>query len=498
MMILSALLMLGSCSDDDNSGNEGPAYARISLSAEKLQAPKEGGQVSVTVTSDADWRLAGVCDWAHPSITEGKSGDAVTFTIDENTTGGDQSTTFKFFTGASVAPLVIESVQGYSLGLLSDDAMEVTRDGGRVTITLSSNISDLSVDFGDGGEEWLSFESQNTFADKQIVALNVAANENYVPRSATVTVSSPLVEESVTVTIDQARTDFFEVTQDEMEDNMLLLDKSAQTVQLTVLTNMDFTAEVTEGGDWLTVTQQPDGVAGDDGRTTYVLNCVLGATEDARAGVIKFKVTGASTVNVSIVQKDENEKVARISDSFAGELVELGWITPVGDYYLVLEKGLQATVFDMTHDSWIQIEDLEGIENFPNLETLKFSCYYYMKTLDISGLHKVKTLSFTNAIYVSLFNFGDNPITSFELLPALSNGASSADDLTFISEKLEYLNCNQRVNWWAYTQSIDVSGCPALKTLVANDLGNALKTIYIKKGQEIDIQTTDGVEIVEK
>ena len=106
MMILSALLMLGSCSDDDDptTGMD----ARISLSSDVLQVTKEGGTVSVTVTSDADWRLAGVCDWAHPSATEGQNGDVVTFTVDENTTDEDLSTTFKFFTGASVAPLVIE------------------------------------------------------------------------------------------------------------------------------------------------------------------------------------------------------------------------------------------------------------------------------------------------------------------------------------------------------------------------------------------------------
>ena len=82
MMILSALLMLGSCSDDDDptTGMD----ARISLSSDVLQVTKEGGTVSVTVTSDADWRLAGVCDWAHPSATEGQSGDVVTFTVDED------------------------------------------------------------------------------------------------------------------------------------------------------------------------------------------------------------------------------------------------------------------------------------------------------------------------------------------------------------------------------------------------------------------------------
>ena len=150
MMILSALLMLGSCSDDDDptTGMD----ARISLSSDVLQVTKEGGTVSVTVTSDADWRLAGVCDWAHPSATEGQNGDVVTFTVDENTTDEDLSTTFKFFTGASVAPLVIESLQGNTFDLSSDETVDLAQAGGRMYIQLKGSIQDFSVSFSEGAD----------------------------------------------------------------------------------------------------------------------------------------------------------------------------------------------------------------------------------------------------------------------------------------------------------------------------------------------------------
>lgn len=67
MITLLAATMLWSCSDDEsiNNGNE----AIISLSTNTIQADKNGGDVTVTVTSSGDWRLSGACDWAHPSVT---------------------------------------------------------------------------------------------------------------------------------------------------------------------------------------------------------------------------------------------------------------------------------------------------------------------------------------------------------------------------------------------------------------------------------------------
>ena len=63
MIILSASLLLWGCSDDDESINSG--NSTISLSTNILQVDKNGGDATVTVTSSDNWRLSGICDWAH-------------------------------------------------------------------------------------------------------------------------------------------------------------------------------------------------------------------------------------------------------------------------------------------------------------------------------------------------------------------------------------------------------------------------------------------------
>lgn len=63
MIVLSVSLLLWGCSDDDESINNG--NSTISLSTNILQVDKNGGDATVTVTSSDNWRLSGICDWAH-------------------------------------------------------------------------------------------------------------------------------------------------------------------------------------------------------------------------------------------------------------------------------------------------------------------------------------------------------------------------------------------------------------------------------------------------
>lgn len=491
MMMLSALLFLGSCSDDDSTTDTGVG-AQISLSSDVLQVAKEGGTVSVVVTSDADWRLAGVCDWAHPSATEGQSGDEVTFTVDENTTGEDLSTTFKFFTGASVAPLVIESVQGFTFNLASEETVEVAQEGGQVSIRVESNIRNFSVAFSDGGDAWLSLADQTEFGKNQILRLNVSENETYLQRSSVVSISNPQSDDVIEVTLNQAPTAKFEVTQANLENGLLSCDMSKQSVEMTVVTNLEFEASVTNGQEWISDLQVSTPETAENGLSTYLVSCNLESTEEARVGAVTFNFNGTSQV-VSIVQKDPSMPVAKISQDFSEELVDAGWIMPLGEFFLVLEKGLNATVFDFPN---VRIEDLTGIESFPNLEVLRFSIYMDMETFDISGLHKVKTLEMTqySYSYITELNLGDNPITSLKYGEFAR--VSYSRSLKVISEKLENLDCTMG-RYYGSTSTLDVSECPALKTLEAYNFCSSLSTIIKKSGQEIEINKRDRVKIEE-
>lgn len=175
-----------------------------------------------------------------------------------------------------------------------------------------------------------------------------------------------------------------------------------------------------------------------------------------------------------------------------------GWALPIDDTKcIILEEGLNATSFSNTSYP-NQIKDLTGIEYFPNLTSLRLGYCSNMKKLDISGLHKVSSLTFNSPTICEEYNLGDNPITSFNA--GGSYVYSEAESLKVISSKLESLDLSL-VSWYAsydYVTSIDASECPALTNLNANR-SSKIKTLYLKTGQVIPKLTkNDATTIVYK
>ena len=203
--------------------------------------------------------------------------------------------------------------------------------------------------------------------------------------------------------------------------------------------------------------------------------------------------------DIAIVQKDPDASPVEIPDAVLRALcISNGWALPIDDTKcIILEEGLNATSFSNTSYS-NQIKDLTGIEYFPNLTSLRLGYCSNMKKLDISGLHKVSSLTFNSPTICEEYNLGDNPITSFNA--GGSYVYSEAESLKVISSKLESLDLSL-VSWYAsydYVTSIDASECPALTNLNANR-SSKIKTLYLKTGQVIPKLTkNDATTIVYK
>lgn len=490
MIALSATLMLWSCSDDDESTNSD--IATISLSTDIIQVDKNGGDATVTVTSTGDWRLSGVCDWAYPSITSGKSGDVVTFTINASKVDEKRTATFKFFTGSSVAPLQIECEAGYMMNLLSDANPSISREKNMVKIELNTNIADPTITLSDGGEEWLTFDKRIDFGGKSIFSFTSSKNETYKNRSTTITFSSPLTAEPVNVKLTQEQTDAII-----SETNSLMYDLAARTISFKVKYNVDYTITIPQGDKWITNQLISEPQIGDDGLSTITLSYNLSNASITRGGIIRIaKTKGSLTNDVSIIQKDPDAELSEIPDNTLRSLcVSNGWVLAISDSKcVILEAGLEAT--SLTNTSYSnEINDFTGIENFPNLTTLNLGYCSNMKKFDISGLHKVSSLEFSSTRQCEEFNLGDNPITSFDAGGFYSY--SYAESLKISGSKIEAINLS--INSWYESSdkvtSIDVSECPSLKTLNAKR-SNKITTLYLKTGQSIPELTKNTTTII--
>lgn len=489
IIMLSAALVVWSCSNNDDPMDSGSS-ASISLSVSTLQVDKGGGNATVTITSSGDWRLSGVSEWAHPSTTSGKNGDVVTFTVSPNSGEEVRIATFKFFTGTAVVPLTVESAPGYSLNLLSEKEVSVSSTQNSIKVLLNTNIAEPTITCS---EDWLTFDRRVDFAGETSFLFNAVGNTGYKDRNATITIASSLVENPITVRVTQAQTDAIIP-----EKESFINDLSARTLSFTLKYNIDYSVSITKGSDWITEEHISDPQQSEDGLSTVTLTYKLNEATATRGGEITIKGSQLDT-KVTIIQKDPTAEVIRILDEqLFALLLRNGWIMDLGNSQcVVLEKGQNATIL-MNSSYSITLTDLSGIENFPNLTSLSLGTCTKMKEMDISGLHKVSSLSYRSLRNCEEINLGDNPIKSFNAGGVYNYFYN--ESLKIISTQLETasLNLYSAYEDWDKITSIDVSECPALKTLNA-DRGAKVKTLYLKKGQVIpDLTKNDATEIVYK
>lgn len=490
MIVLSAALLWG-CSDDDESMDNG--NSTISLSTDIIQVDKNGGESTVTVTSSDNWRLSGVCEWAHPSVTSGKDGDIVTFTIEPNKLDEKRTATFKFFTGSSVVPLQVESQPTYIMDLLSDKNFSLPKEKNSMGIQLNTNIADPTITYSDGGEKWLTFNKHSEINGKVILSFTASENKSYKDRSTKITLSSPLITETVNINVNQHKTDAI-IT----ENDTVMLDITAQAISFKVQYNIAHTISITKGDGWITDQLVSEPQTNEDGLTTINVSYKLAAASVSRGGIIRIaKTDGTLTKDINIIQKDPDAKPVEIPDAFLRTLcISKGWAFPFDDTKcIVLEEGLNATSLSTSSN---QIKDLTGIENFPNLTSLNLGYCSNMKKLDISGLHKVSSLKFYTPAICEEYNLGDNPILSFNA--GGSSVSSQAESIKVISSKLESLDLSLS-SWYQNRDkvtSIDASECPALTTLNANR-SSKIKTLYLKTSQKIpNLIKNNATEIIYK
>lgn len=482
----AAAALLCAC-DDDNTSDEKVSSATITISTETLTAAPEGAQQSVTVTSSGDWRLAGVCDWAHPSATSGKSGETVTFTIDPNTTEAVRTATFKFFTGPAVAPLTINSEIGYRLELLSSEEMYTESPAEEISIQLNTNIPELTCEV----PEWVTYSNRTDAFGKTILSFAVSENATYINRSGNIVISSDKAEEPITVALTQEQTNTIII-----DDVMFDLDMTAQDVTVVVKSNVDY--DVNKEVDWISEGTLVNSNKQEDGLTADTYTFTLTEATGPRGSQVTFYWEDLFT-QVTMVQKDPDTEVVNIPDGvFRANLVSRNWVLDLGGgACIVLEDGLNATSFSSEGSWYDSFESVEGIESFPNLESITIN-YHNIRSFDISKLKKVTSVTLGYCIYLNNINLGDNAVKTLNPFSYWGyNYYSYATSFAVAGTKLESLDCGCDSYFGNYDtiESIDVSGCPALTTLNAVR-GSRLKTLYLKEGQVIpNLTKEDYTEI---
>lgn len=480
-----------SCSDESDEKNENVDF--IELSSNTLTVGEKGGDATITVKSSSDWRIAGFSEWVTLSTTEGKNGDEVTFTVAPNSKEESQEAVYKFFTGSVVQKLVITSNPKLDLSLISDADLSLESNATTQTIIFESNISDLVYKFTNDGEKWITpVETKEAFG-KKLVILDITKNETYNPRETKFSIEGE--DKKVEVTINQ------EPTRAILSDKTdYIYDLMERDIQLSIKTNVEY--EVRNLPEWMTITNTQKGETGTDGLQEHILTIHLQNATSSRKEELSFIYMNSTLLKMSIKQQNPNPTLITIPDlQFRQALSKAGWVMLGSDENIeceLLDLGTTAKKLDISGSSSYYkngVTSLEGIENFPQIETLNVK-YNKISVFDISKLTNVKSVEVIGNGELSIIQLGNNPITSLNLEEAFEPSTS----LTISGKQLTELRAGYRAWWYGddTLEELDITGCPNLKKGYISR--NYLQTLYITAAQKesAEIQTYENTNIIVK
>lgn len=471
IFFLTAALLATACGNDDSEvANDNGG--RVEIDCSTLNFAAAGESFDVTVASEGEWRLAGRKTWCHPSIERGQNGDVVTFTADANPGYEVRSETFTFVCGSRTVDLVVSQLQSNLFDPGSQRSFEIGAEGGDVTLVVASNLDytyriesetswlvDHNTDRTRGvSEEWLYFE--------------VPANDTYGAREARIVFEAEGME-PVTVTVAQAQNDGILLTPASFEFE----DVEAHRIDVEVKANVDYTIEIPETCDWVTLVEQP----GTRALESSTVQFDVAAGRSSRNVTVTFRQTdGEAVAELFISQFNPNAQLVSIPDAnFRDALFSEGLILDASSEMCELtEKGTAATMFDFLPGCGIS--DLTGIEAFENLEML-YSAMNSITHLDLSKNLALKTLV-TSWNPIEELILGEVDITSLSLTNSLSTQGYPmvySKQFTISSAKLQTLD----LSYNSQLQMIDISGCTALTTLTARSC-NRNMIIRMSRSQE--------------
>lgn len=505
-MMAMAMVLLWSCQEKE--GLEGAVSGKVELAGSvtdgQILAGPDGGEFQVNVTSSADWRVSGLADWVTPSAESGKSGQPLTFSVLPNDDTKSRTTVFKVFCADAVQAVTIVQTPNYAISLVSEDTLDVNSDANQIAVNLVSNVEELDIDFG-GAEEWIKLKNVSDAFGKKIVLFDILRSKEFKGRSAVLTLGGAGVDEPVEVTVNQAQRDTAFVE----GEQRIVQGLEALSVDLVIKSNVEVNYSLPL---WLNKKVVSTTEKDESGLQSQTINLTAEACGGSRSATISFKIGSKVVGTVFIKQQNPNPVFVNIADENLRYLLQnQNYLIDEGGQCELLEPGINATsltIGDTNPDMYSAdpIASIEGLEGFPNLESLTLGNITVGK-VDISNFPKLNELVLINLNSLAEINTGDRPITSIKNTPG---------QMTYIQvphvvikgqniEDIDYSVINNYYVDMEYNlESIDVTGCPKLKTINVtryNSWGeSSLKYLYMTAAQaaSVSVSKLDKVEIVVK
>lgn len=488
--------MFSSCGEESKESLDTSA---VSLSTNEIVSGPEGGNFDVTVTSSEDWRISGISDWVSTDKTGGKTGEKVTFKVESSSSMVSDSVFFKIFAGSAVQKIKVKIAAGQVISLESDDKVELSSDANAIVVKLKTNIENLEYDFTDGGANWISFDQRSDAFGFTTLRFNVKRSKSFTARTSDIVLKG-LNGRDVKINVTQAQRDTI------LCDNPAIVKGLDADNAIKLVLKSNVTPFIEFESSWLTKVSETPGSKAADGLTDYTYVFSAPESKGSRVAVLnchKDNADGIIMRQFSIKQQNPHPILVNITDAnLRDELSKKGWVLTSGESTEceVVDAGLTSTTLTLSGEYYygLQATVIDGLGGFPELTELILDKSRTVRTIDLTGCSKLKTVQAKEYSMLENVIFADSPVESFSLGTPEDSGLNSKA-LTMSGSKVKSIDvtCTSWMIAYGYEkcESLDVSGCTALTTLKAkreassyNGVQCTMKTIYVSAAQKAAIE----------
>ncbi len=334
----------------------------LSVSPSNQNVSKDTGSTSFNVSNTGaetmPWTAAVTAGGSWLSITSGVSGSnsgTIMCSFTANTSSTSRTATIRVTaSGASGSPVDVTVTQAGSPALsVSPSNQSVSKDSGTITFSVSNTGTGTmpwSAAVTSGGS-WLSITSGVSGSNSGTITCSFTANTSSTSRTATIRVTaSGATGSPVDVTVAQAGSPALSVS----PSNQNVSKDTGSTsfnVSNTGAGTMPWTAAVTSGGSWLSIT------SGASGSNSGTITCSFTANTSTTSRTATIRVTAnsatGSPVDVTVTQAPTpisglNVIINQIDSSSCSEIKSIVTVTdPSGNPV----DGLTASNFTVTEDT---------------------------------------------------------------------------------------------------------------------------------------------------
>ena len=256
----------------------------FSITPESLSFTAEGGNETITVTSNLSWTVTSSDAWLTLSNSSGEGDATLTVVAQENTSTSSRSgiLTFK---GKDITFTVNVTQEGASPNFsVTPTTLSFTSSGGNQSVSVKSNQA-WTVSFD---VSWLSLSTASGTGDAT-VSITAQANTSTDNRAGTVTFTSGGKTYTVTVIQDGAATHF------EITPTTITFTSKGESKSISIMSNQPWT--VSSDASWLKLS---DNSGTSD--ATLSVTAEENTSTSSRSGTVTFKSSGKD-YTVSVMQE---------------------------------------------------------------------------------------------------------------------------------------------------------------------------------------------------